>query len=102
MKAFFEGLKRWWLRRFRGIVKPPARHGGQGTTWYQHSKNDCGFTCACGTAYAFTEADKVIRFMEHVKDCPVQFEQHPRCACPVSDARYVKICTQCGRGHWQE
>jgi hypothetical protein len=103
MKSFFSGLKRWWLRRFRGYVAPPAGSGG--TPWQQHPRSEWGFTCRCGTALAFDRnADLVIRSQEHREDCEHQYVEQPkqRCVCPITDARYVKICPQCHLGHWKE
>jgi len=114
MKAFFAGIKRWWLRRRHGIVKPPAQYGGQGTTWQQHARHVVGFTCRnCRTVLAFTEEDFVIRSQAHLDDCTrvlapefiAKVEQSGgwmRCSCPITDARNIKICPQCGMGHWQD
>ncbi len=105
MKAFLAGVKRWWLRRFRGIVEPPAHAKGQGTTWQQWG-NCWGPTvvCPCGTEITFTDADRKILSQSHVDGCDgiaMQQTKQP-CACPVSEARYVKICPQCRRGHWKQ
>jgi hypothetical protein len=103
MKQFFAGIRRWWLRRFRGYVAAPPRSGG--TSWQQHRKRQ--FKCRCGWPgvvfdYLFDdEKDYVIRSQDHVEGC--QFptvDGKPLCSCPVTDARYVKICPECGLGHW--
>lgn len=118
MKAFLASVKRWWLRRFRGVVKPPA--GQAGTTWQQHDDNP--FKCACGwpgpgIVYKFDQNDLVIRSQEHVDGCQGLMDSSTHrvadlaktrmidlevCQCPVTDARYVKICPQCHTGHWKQ
>lgn len=104
--AFFAGLKRWYLRRFRGIVKPPAQYGGQGTTWQQHPRGApiaFGFACDCGCVLAFNPiADLVVRSREHVEDCRFYSDPGFVCDCPITDARYIKICPQCHIGHWRD
>jgi hypothetical protein len=116
MREFLAGLKRWWLRRFRGIVAPPAQYGGQGTTWKQHGRDEWAFSCACRELLTFTEADYVIREQNHIEGCegvedfstgaPATGSSkviHLRpCSCPVTDARYIKICPNCRLGHWKE
>jgi len=116
MKEFLAGLKRWWMRRFRGIVAPPRQYGGQGTTWQQWPGWRTTWLCPCGNSGEFTAADYVIREQEHVEDCegitdrstgnPAKstskvLDLHP-CSCPVTDARYVKICPLCRLGHWKQ
>jgi hypothetical protein len=114
MKAFLAGLKRWYLRRFKGVVAPPAHARGQGTTWQQHrgwiGKESLWagwrepFLCRCGQRLAFTRADYKILSQEHVDGCDgiaMQQTKQP-CTCPVSEARYVKICPQCHMGHWKQ
>ena len=62
------------------------------------------FLCACGTAGEFTPDTYVIREQQHNEDCEFQYQVQPKehCSCPVTDARYVKICPNCRRGHWKE
>jgi hypothetical protein len=109
--AFCASVKRWWQWRFRGYVAAPARSGG--TSWQQHRKDESFFICgnrpkdqtfSCGQGLVFTEEDYVIRSQEHDEDCEHQFDVQPkeRCQCPVTDARYIKICPQCGLGHWKQ
>jgi hypothetical protein len=126
MRDFLAGLKRWYLRRFCGVVAPPAyfssdgrkygRYAGQGTTWQQHGKDEWVFACACQEMLAFTAENYVIREQEHVGGCEGIVDRssgNPAkstskvvdlrpCSCPVIDARYVKICAHCRRGHWKE
>jgi hypothetical protein len=103
VREFLAGLRRWWLRRFRGVVVPPAQYGGQGTTWQQHRENEWAFVCACKEMLTFTQADYVIREQEHDEDCEFQYKvSSERCSCRVTDARYVKICPDCRRGHWKQ
>jgi hypothetical protein len=101
IRDWFSALKRWYQRRFRGYVAAPARSGG--TSWQQHPYGEMGFTCRCGQAQAFTEDHYVIRHQEHAEGC--QFptvDGKPLCSCPITDARYVKICPGCGLGHWRQ
>jgi hypothetical protein len=102
MKTFLTGVKMWWLRRFKGVVKPPR--GQQGTTWYEHQSWEQSFECPCKTTLRFAPTDYVIRSQEHQENCAYQYDIAPkeRCVCPVTDARYVKICPQCGIGHWRK
>lgn len=107
MKGWFAGVKRWWLRRFRGYVAAPPRSGG--TSWQQHPGQEWGFTCRCKSVLGFSEENYIVRARDHVEGCPgvYQFSQQLRslplaCDCPVTDARYVKICPQCGLGHWRQ
>jgi hypothetical protein len=118
MKAFLAGVKRWWLRRFRGVVKPPA--GQQGTTWQQHPMTRIGelaFACKCGNVMVWSQSDYVIRAQEHVDGCAGLMDTSTHriadlaktrimdlqvCQCPVTDARYIKICPQCHTGHWKQ
>jgi hypothetical protein len=80
-------------------------------------------TCACMYVMCFTEGDYVIRKQRHRDGCDgfktvaiesgayvdgkfVKPKEIPTptsrpCDCPVTDARYVKICPQCGLGHWK-
>jgi hypothetical protein len=104
MKAFLAGVKRWYRRRFQGIVEPPAHAKGQGTTWQQHATRVQGFTCHCGTVLAFSEADYKILSQNHIEGCDgIAMQQTGQpCACPVDEARYVKLCPQCRRGHWKQ
>ena len=126
MKAFFAGIRRWWLRRFRGIVEPPAHARGYGTIWQEHRHAgkettfegwfEC-FTCECGQELEFTRQDYVIREQNHVDGCPglidacthnfADLNKTPLmdlrpCQCPVTDARYIKHCPNCRRGHWKQ
>ena len=104
MRNLFAGLKRWYLRRFRGIVAPPAHAKGQGTTWQQHPELARLVICACGERMVFGERDYKILSQSHVDGCDgiaMQQTKQP-CACPVDEARYVKICPQCRRGHWKQ
>jgi hypothetical protein len=110
VRNWLAGLKRWWLRRFRGYVAAPARSGG--TSWQQHPRSEHYFICgnrpkdqtlACTEGLQFTKADYMIRSQDHVEGC--QFPRVygiPACDCPVTDARYVKICPCCGLGHWRQ
>jgi hypothetical protein len=101
MRSWLAGLKRWWLRRFRGYVAAPARSGG--TSWQQHPAGEMGFTCRCGQAQAFTQENYVIRERDHRDACAPQFSGNPLdCDCPVTDARYIRICSGCGLGHWRQ
>ena len=102
MKALIAGLRAWWLRRFRGYVAPPRQHGGRGTTWQEHRRSDVAFECRCGLSLAFSSSDYVIRSQDHVDGCEAAAEVTPACACPVTDARYVKICPNCHLGHWKD
>ncbi len=105
MRAFLAGVKRWYLRRFKGIVKPPAHAKGQGTTWQQHYSGVPAFACQCGTVLAFGEADLKIISQDHIEGCDGWSGFQPgsgRCNCPVTEARYVKICPQCRMGHWKQ
>jgi len=116
VRNFLAGLKRWYLRRFKGVVEPPAHAKGQGTTWQQHATRVQGFTCQCGTVLAFSEADYKILSQNHIEGCDGVFDQSTMtiakgssrvidltpCTCPVTEARYVKICPNCRRGHWKQ
>jgi len=105
MKAFLAGVKRWYLRRFKGIVKPPAHAKGQGTTWQQWPGWRTTFLCRCGYQGDFSPDTYVILSQDHVDGCDgigMQDRPHARCDCPVSEARYVKICPQCRMGHWKQ
>jgi len=128
MKEFLAGVRRWYRRRFRGIVAPPRQYGGQGTTWQQHHRLEVAFICGnrrprsgrdvliCEQELEFTAADYVIRSQDHIEGCegitdrstgnPAKstskvLDMQP-CSCPVTDARYVKICPQCRLGHWKD
>jgi hypothetical protein len=110
------GLKRWWLRRRHGIVKPPPGQR-QGTTWYEHPAWQEVFECPCKTTLRFAPADRVIRSQEHVDGCQGLMDASTnraadvattrimdirRCTCPVTDARDIKICPECRIGHWRQ
>jgi hypothetical protein len=112
MKTFLQGLRRWYLRRFKGYVAPPRDAFGvsRGTAWQEHhQKTDTPFICRCGQQLFFLETDYVIREQDHGEDCMWQYDEQSRetrgamgrCSCPVTDARYVKICPKCGLGHWK-
>lgn len=97
------GLKRWYLRRFKGFVAAPARSGG--TSWQQHGVKAVGYQCRCGNVHAFAESDLKIMSQDHVDGCDgIAMQNSPlkRCSCPISEARYVKICPGCGLGHWKQ
>lgn len=115
MRDFLAGLKRWWNRRFKGIVKPPR--GQHGTTWYEHPAWQEIFECPCKTTLRFMPEEYVIRDQEHVDGCSGLIDASTnrvadmaktriidlrRCACPVLDARYIKICPACHIGHWKQ
>ena len=115
MRAFIAGMKRWWDRRFKGIVKPPP--GQKGTTWYQHPDWQEVFECVCKTTLRFVPEDYVIRDQQHVDGCAGLMDASTkliadvaktrimdlrRCTCPVLDARYIKLCPQCHIGHWKQ
>jgi hypothetical protein len=110
MKEFLAGIRRWWLRKFRGIVEPPRHFSGMGTTWHQHPSNYVYFLCICGApANLFEEKNLFIRSRNHHSDTCQQIDCETckscnagTCKCPVTDARYVKICPKCRRGHWKE
>jgi hypothetical protein len=123
MTGLLQGLRAWYRRKFRGFVAAPIGVGGRGTSWQQHPRTEVGFTCKCGIVQAFTRADYVVREREHRPDCqevtPVSRaiaesafadgERNARiradmlavCTCPVTDARYVRLCPGCRRGHWK-
>ena len=98
MRQFFEGMKLWYLRRFRGYVAPPRTAGGHGTKWQQHKPDTIGFTCPCGMVIAFSTKDLFVRTRDHVESCP----NINSCDCPVTSARYCKVCPTCKRGHWKD
>jgi hypothetical protein len=112
MKAFLAGLKRWYRRRFRGIVEPPAHARGQGTTWQQQQGTlwlRAGwaehFQCQCGTHLKFTPEDLKILSQSHIEGCEgigLQNVPHSRCTCPVDEARYIIHCPTCRIGHWKQ
>jgi|SRR5208282_3065581 len=123
MKALLAVVKRWYLRRFRGIVNPPAHAKGQGTTWQQHpGKLDLSgkwaepFACQCGENLAFCKNDLKILSQEHNEGCEGVFDSTTSapaqrstraldlvpCNCPILEARYVKICPSCRIGHWKQ
>jgi hypothetical protein len=117
MKAFLSGIKRWWLRRYRGIVVPPAHAKGHGTIWQQWPAWRTTFFCPCGQGGEFLPQDYVIREQNHVDGCPGLIDANTHhfadlnktplmdlrpCQCPVTDARYIKICLNCRRGHWKQ
>jgi hypothetical protein len=118
MRNFFAAIKRWWLRRYRGIVEPPAHAKGHGTIWQQWG-NSWGQTvlCPCGQTIEFLPQDYVIRDQSHIDGCHGLIDAHTHhaadldktplmdlrpCQCPVTDARYIKICPNCRRGHWKQ
>jgi hypothetical protein len=114
--TLWQGLKRWYRRRFLGFVAAPPCSGG--TAWQQHKEKQ--FKCRCGWPgpgidYKFDEEDYVIRAQAHFESCegvtdisngmPAKgssriLDLRP-CNCPVTDARYIKICPQCHLGHWR-
>ena len=110
MKLWWEGIRAWWLRRFRGFVAAPKLHGGRGTSWQEHKRYDIGFTCRCGQVLAFMTSDLVVRDRDHNENCQELFISNERgetrpmgaCDCPITDARHVKICPACGLGHWND
>ena len=104
MKLWWEGIRAWWLRRFRGFVAAPALYGGRGTSWQEHKRYDIGFTCRCGEVLAFMTSDLVIREQDHDEACLQIADALPglKCNCPITDARHVKICPKCGLGHWND
>jgi hypothetical protein len=91
----FTRLKRWYLWRFRKTVQAPG-----GTRWRQRlGAWEHPFTCSCGEELCFDALkDYVIRRQEHAAECLAG--SLPACFCPVTDARYVKVCPHCGAGHW--
>jgi hypothetical protein len=113
MTGFLQGLRAWYRRKFRGFVAAPAGVGGKGTSWQQHNRTEVGFTCKCRLSQAFTAADYMIREQEHREGCEGLIDHSTtagvsitrvatgRCDCPVTDARYVRICPACGMGHWK-
>jgi hypothetical protein len=104
------------MRRFRGIVEPPAHAKGQGTTWQQWKNHISIFECKCGEILEFSQADYKILSQNHIEGCEGIFDSTTHtvatgrsraidlvpCDCPVTEARYVKICPQCRRGHWKQ
>ena len=109
MKAFLQGVKRWYLRRFRGYVGPPRDPLSgvpRGTAWQEWASWRSTFFCKCGYLGEFTPDTYVIREQDHKEDCEHQFgSSNPvmgHCSCPVTDARYVKICPRCGMGNWKQ
>jgi len=101
VKAFLAGVKRWYLRRFKGIVKPPAHAKGHGTTWQQHQEHKWVFRCRCGEQHVFGSRDFFVRSREHKENCATQGVAGD-CTCPITDARYVWKCPKCGIGHWKD
>ena len=119
MKLWWEGIRAWYQRRFRGFVAAPKLHGGRGTSWQEHKRYEIGFTCRCGMALAFMSTDLVIRARNHTDDCLAPSEEVfgdgkakariranmldlELCDCPIVDARHIKICPNCGLGHWND
>jgi hypothetical protein len=108
MIAFLQGLRRWYLRRFKGFVAAPRDAYGvpRGTSWQEHHEKL--FICRCGHpgsgfAFQFTEENLVVRAREHVDDCAaVGTKALLVCDCPITDARYCWICPACGLGHWMD
>jgi len=117
MRDFLAGVKRWYRRRFRGFVDRPRDAFGvpRGTAWQQWPAWRTTFACECGYLGEFTPDTYVIRSQEHVEGCDGMIDRSTGtvavdstkvvnlgvCRCPVTDARYVKICPQCHLGHWK-
>jgi hypothetical protein len=113
MKRFFQRVRRWYQRRFRGYVAAPSVGGSRGTAWQEHRRRDLfigspdanGFFlfCQCGARVDFTQENYFVRAKMHREDCPVQAVNPESgvirlCGCPI-DARYCRVC-RCGLGHW--
>ena len=97
-RGMLAGIRVWYLRRFRGYVAAPRDLvGGRGTSWQQHSF-EYFIECRCGQVLAITPSDYFVRSRTHLDGCT----DWDHCDCPVTDARFVKICQQCGLGHWIE
>jgi hypothetical protein len=126
MKTFLQGVKRWYLRCFRGMgsVRKTPR-----TSWQEWASWRSTFFCKCGYLGEFTPDTYVIREQAHRENCealmdiaieepePLTVKQFTppemktkimrglvagkTCSCPVTDARYVKICPRCGMGNWK-
>lgn len=91
-------LRAWWRRHILHQVEPPPlQYGRTGTKWHEHNRHSIGFSCPCGLVMAFSPNDLVIRDRDHVTDCPGD-----TCSCPIIDARFVKHCINCRRGHWKD
>lgn len=107
MIKLFQRLRRWYLRKFRGFVEAPQQHGSRGTSWQEHRFRGAlsmYMMCRCHWVYCFCEKDYFIRHRQHVDNCQALLEDSGAiaCNCPITDARYVKICPQCGLGHWMD
>jgi len=109
MKNIFQRLRRWHLRRFRGYVEAPRDRFGvsRGTDWQEHpfiTPRSMTFRCRCHQVHTFTDKDYFVRHRQHVDNCPAIFEDSGaiRCECPITDARYVRICPACKLGHWMD
>lgn len=103
MRALLSGLRRWWQRRFRGYVAAPAGSGG--TAWQQWPSWRSTFFCQCGLAGEFTPDTYKILSQDHAEGCDGWTGFQPGsspCNCPVTEARYVKICPTCRTGHWKQ
>jgi hypothetical protein len=126
MKAFLQGVRCWYLRRFRGMG--PVRKTPR-TSWQEWAAWRSTFFCKCGYLGEFTPDTYVIREQAHRENCEALTNivvQEPglnlsppdaiakvkvttmhglvagkTCTCPVTDARYVKICPKCGMGNWK-
>ena len=104
-------------RRIRGMgsVRKTPR-----TSWQEWASWRSTFFCKCGYLGEFTPDTYVIREQDHRENCealadvtvvtPGEKRQTAVlrggitgkfCSCPVTDARYVKICPKCGLGHWK-
>jgi hypothetical protein len=86
-------------RRIRGMgsVRETPR-----TSWQEWASWRSTFFCKCGYLGEFTPDTYVIREQDHKEDCEHQFSTKGVCSCPVTDARYVKICPKCGMGNWKQ
>jgi hypothetical protein len=112
MKKFLAGLRRWYLRRFRGYVEAPVNVYGGGTAWQQHFNRweahqaappPYGIRCRCGEYLSLTIHDLHVRKRNHKDDCQAFHGDAAGmidCDCRITDARYTKICAHCGLGHW--
>lgn len=104
MRRAFQRLKAYYLRRFRGYVAAPRIAGSRGTAWQEHFPKEVfpGITgsagqtretvlfwlfCFCGRRLDFTSQDYFVKS----RDLETQ---------KVLEARYSKVCPNCGLGHW--
>jgi len=103
MKKFWHRLRAWYLRRFRGFVAATVPGG---TSWQEHrrGRDEMFFWCRCGLFMEFYEKDLFVRNRRHTDNCPALWEDSGaiKCDCPITDARYVKICPDCHLGHWMD